>query len=112
MLILAPPARFFYTAKADSERPADAPNIRCVKPLDLMHAIPCAASHAASPERFWIALPERARLGESPPSARALAPFLIERETEYQNDIRRRMGLLLGGPQKNPRSLRQSKRAH
>jgi DNA modification methylase len=101
-------ARFFYTAKADA---ADRLGSKhpTVKPLDLMQ---------------WLV-----RL-VTPPGGTVLDPFagtgttgeaafregfkavLIEREPEYQNDIRRRMSLVLGGPDERKReSIKASGKA-
>jgi DNA modification methylase len=92
-------ARFFYTAKADADDRLGSKH-PTVKPLDLMQ---------------WLV-----RL-VTPPGGTVLDPFagtgttgeaafregfravLIEREPEYQNDIRRRMSLVLGGPDERKR---------
>lgn len=92
-------ARFFYTAKADSDDRLGSSH-PTVKPVDLMQ---------------WLC-----RL-VTPPGGTILDPFsgtgttgeaafregfnavLIEREEEYQNDIRRRMGLVLSGPEERAR---------
>jgi DNA modification methylase len=92
-------ARFFYTAKADADDRLGSKH-PTVKPLDLMQ---------------WLV-----RL-VTPPGGTVLDPFagtgttgeaafregfravLIEREPEYQNDIRRRMSLVLGGPDERRR---------
>jgi site-specific DNA-methyltransferase (adenine-specific) len=93
-------ARFFYTAKADQDDRLGSKH-PTVKPLDLMQ---------------WLV-----RL-VTPPGGTVLDPFagtgttgeaafregfraiLIEREPEYQNDIRRRMSLVLGGPDERRRA--------
>lgn len=87
-------ARFFYTAKADADDRIGSKH-PTVKPVDLMQ---------------WLV-----RL-VTPPGGTVLDPFsgtgttgeaafregfravLIEREAEYQNDIRRRMALCIAGP--------------
>jgi DNA modification methylase len=92
-------ARFFYTAKADADDRLGSKH-PTVKPLDLMQ---------------WLV-----RL-VTPPGGLVLDPFagtgttgeaafregfravLIEREAEYQADIRRRMSLVLGGPDERRR---------
>jgi DNA modification methylase len=92
-------ARFFYTAKADQHDRIGSKH-PTVKPVDLMQ---------------WLC-----RL-VTPPGGTVLDPFagtgttgeaayregfnaiLIERETEYQADIRRRMGLVLSGPDERAR---------
>jgi DNA modification methylase len=91
--------RLFYTAKADQDDRLGSKH-PTVKPLDLMQ---------------WLV-----RL-VTPPGGTVLDPFsgtgttgeaafregfravLIEREPEYQNDIRRRMSLVLGGPDERRR---------
>jgi DNA modification methylase len=101
-------ARFFYTAKADQDDRLGSKH-PTVKPLDLMQ---------------WLV-----RL-VTPPGGTVLDPFagtgttgeaafregfravLIEREPEYQNDIRRRMSLVLGGPDERRReSIKASGKA-
>ena len=92
-------ARFFYTAKADADDRLGSKH-PTVKPLDLM--------------QYLVRL-------VTPPGGTVLDPFagtgttgeaawregfnaiLIEREPEYQNDIRRRMKLALGGPEERQR---------
>ena len=92
-------ARFFYTAKADamdrlgSKHPT-------VKPLDLMQylvrlvtppggtVLDCFAGTGTTGEAAW---------------REGFSAVLIEREPEYQNDIRRRMKLALGGPEERQR---------
>jgi DNA modification methylase len=101
-------ARFFYTAKADADDRLGSKH-PTVKPLDLMQ---------------WLV-----RL-VTPPGGTVLDPFagtgttgeaafregfkavLIEREPEYQNDIRRRIKLMLGGPDERKReSIKASGKA-
>ncbi len=92
-------ARFFYTAKADASDRLGSKH-PTVKPVDLMQ---------------WLI-----RL-ITPPGGTVLEPFagtgttgeaafregfraiLIEREAEYQNDIRRRMALCVAGPDERSR---------
>ena len=92
-------ARFFYTAKADSNDRIGSKH-PTVKPIDLM--------------RYLVRL-------VTPPSGLVLDPFagtgttaeaafyegmrtvLIEREAEYQADIRRRMKLCVAGPDERKR---------
>jgi site-specific DNA-methyltransferase (adenine-specific) len=98
-------ARFFYTSKADSDDRLGSKH-PCVKPLDLMQ---------------WLV-----RL-VTPPGGRVLDPFsgtgtageaawregfsavLIEREEEYCADIRRRMALVLAGPDERARESVKAK---
>jgi DNA modification methylase len=103
-----PGKRLFYTAKADADDRLGSKH-PTVKPLDLMQ---------------WLV-----RL-VTPPGGTVLDPFagtgttgeaafregfravLIEREPEYQNDIRRRMSLVLGGPDERKReSIKASGKA-
>ena len=94
-------ARFFYQAKADSDDRIGSKH-PTVKPLDLM--------------RYLVRL-------VTPPGGVVLDPFagtgttghaaflegfravLIERETEYQADIARRMELALSGPEERARAM-------
>ena len=100
-------ARFFYTAKADASDRIGSKH-PTVKPVDLMQ---------------WLC-----RL-VTPPGGTILDPFsgtgttgeaayregfnavLIEREPEYQADIRRRMGLVLSGPDERSRESIKAKTA-
>lgn len=101
------PARFFYTAKADADDRLGSKH-PTVKPLDLM--------------QYLVRL-------VTPPGGTVLDPFagtgttgeaawregfnavLIERETEYQADIRRRMKLCLSGPDERARESIKAKLA-
>ncbi len=98
-------ARFFYTAKADSDDRLGSKH-PTVKPIDLMQ---------------WLC-----RL-VTPPGGTVLDPFsgtgttaeaayregfnsvLIEREAEYQADIKRRMALILSGPGERKRESIKAK---
>jgi site-specific DNA-methyltransferase (adenine-specific) len=98
-------ARFFYTAKADADDRLGSKH-PTVKPVDLMQ---------------WLC-----RL-VTPPGGTVLDPFagtgttgeaafregfnaiLIERETEYQADIRRRMSLCMSGPDERKRESIKAK---
>jgi site-specific DNA-methyltransferase (adenine-specific) len=98
-------ARFFYAAKADSDDRTGSKH-PTVKPLDLMQ---------------WLC-----RL-VTPPNGTVFDPFagtgttgeaawregfnavLIERESEYQADIRRRMALCLAGPDERARETVKAK---
>jgi DNA modification methylase len=98
-------ARFFYTAKADADDRLGSKH-PTVKPVDLMQ---------------WLC-----RL-VTPPGGTILDPFsgtgttgeaawregfnavLIEREAEYQDDIRRRMSLCLAGPEERKRESIKAK---
>jgi len=98
-------ARFFYTAKADADDRLGSKH-PTVKPVDLMQ---------------WLC-----RL-VTPPGGTVLDPFagtgttgeaafregfkavLIEREEEYQKDIRRRMALCMAGPEERKRESIKAK---
>lgn len=98
-------ARFFYTAKADADDRLGSKH-PTVKPVDLMQ---------------WLC-----RL-VTPPGGTVLDPFagtgttgeaafregfnaiLIEREPEYQADIRRRMALVMAGPEERKRESIKAK---
>ncbi len=98
-------ARFFYTSKADADDRLGSKH-PTVKPVDLMQ---------------WLC-----RL-VTPPGGTVLDPFagtgttgeaafregfravLIEREEEYQADIRRRMGLVMAGPDERARESIKAK---
>ncbi|MFG1246778.1 DNA methyltransferase [Xanthobacter flavus] len=101
-------ARFFYSAKADSDDRLGSKH-PTVKPVDLMQ---------------WLC-----RL-VTPPGGTVLDPFagtgttgeaawregfsavLVEREAEYQADIRRRMGLCLAGPAERKRESVKARAAN
>ena len=93
-------ARFFYTAKADSDDRLGSKH-PTVKPLDLMQylvrlvtppqgtVLDCFAGTGTTGEAAW---------------REGFSAVLIEREAEYQADIERRMGLVLGGPDERARA--------
>jgi site-specific DNA-methyltransferase (adenine-specific) len=101
-------ARFFYSAKADADDRLGSKH-PTVKPVDLMQ---------------WLC-----RL-VTPPGGTVLDPFagtgttgeaawregfsavLVERESEYQADIRRRMKLALGGPDERKRESIKARHGH
>lgn len=92
-------ARFFYTAKADVNERLGSKH-PTVKPTDLMQwlvrsvtpkggtVLDCFAGTGTTGEAAW---------------REGMRAILIEREPEYQNDIRRRMSLVLGGPEERHR---------
>jgi DNA modification methylase len=92
-------ARFFYTAKADdydrigSKHPT-------VKPVDLMQWL----VRLVTP-KGGLVLDPFAGTGTTGEAAyrEGMNAILIEREAEYQNDIRRRMKLVLSGPDEKRR---------
>lgn len=101
-------ARFFYSAKADADDRLGSKH-PTVKPVDLMQ---------------WLC-----RL-VTPPGGTVLDPFagtgttgeaawregfsavLVEREAEYQADIRRRMKLAMGGPEERKRESIKARHGH
>ncbi len=92
-------ARFFYTAKADADDRLGSKH-PTVKPLDLMQylvrlvtpkggtALDCFSGTGTTGEAAW---------------REGVKAVLIEREAEYQADIRRRMALCLAGPDERTR---------
>lgn len=89
-----PPARFFYTAKADGDDRLGSKH-PTVKPLDLMQYL----VRLVTP-KGGVVLDPFAGTGTTGEAAfrEGMRAVLIEREPEYQADIRRRMSLVLGGP--------------
>lgn len=92
-------ARFFYTAKADSDDRLGSKH-PTVKPLDLMQYL----VRLVTPPR-GVVLDPFAGTGTTGEAAwrEGFNAVLIERETEYQADIRRRMALALSGPDERSR---------
>jgi len=101
-------ARFFYTAKADADDRLGSKH-PTVKPLDLMQwlvrlvtppggtCLDCFAGTGTTGEAAF---------------REGFNAVLIEREPEYQNDIRRRMSLVLGGQDERRReSIKASGKA-
>ena len=92
-------ARFFYTAKADSDDRLGSKH-PTVKPLDLMQylvrlvtphkgtVLDCFAGTGTTGEAAW---------------REGMRAILIEREPQYIADIRRRMALVLSGPDERAR---------
>jgi site-specific DNA-methyltransferase (adenine-specific) len=92
-------ARFFYTAKADSDDRLGSKH-PTVKPVDLMQYLvrlitPCRG----------VVLDPFAGTGTCGEAAwrEGFSSVLIEREPEYQADIERRMALVLAGPDERSR---------
>jgi DNA modification methylase len=92
-------ARFFYTAKADSDDRLGSKH-PTVKPLDLIQYL----SRLITPRNGTILDPfaGTGTLGEAA-WREGFAAVLIEREPEYQADIERRMALVLAGPEERIR---------
>jgi DNA modification methylase len=87
-------ARFFYTAKADSEDRLGSKH-PTVKPLDLMQWL----VRLVTPKGGTV-LDPFSGTGTTGEAAyrEGMKAILMEREEEYQKDIARRMDLVLGGP--------------
>jgi len=87
--------RFFYTAKAGADDRLGSKH-PTVKPLDLMQYL----CRLVTPKGGTV-LDPFAGTGTTGEAAfrEGFNAVLIERETEYQADIRRRMSLVLGGPE-------------
>lgn len=92
-------ARFFYTAKADSDDRLGSKH-PTVKPLDLMQYL----VRLVTPPGGTV-LDLFAGTGTTGEAAwrEGFNAILIEREAEYQEDIRRRMRLCLAGPNERQR---------
>lgn len=98
-------ARFFYTAKADagdrlgSKHPT-------IKPVDLMQWL----VRLVTP-KGGLVLDPFAGTGTTAEACyrEGMRCMLIERETEYQADIRRRMGLMMAGPEERSRESIKAK---
>jgi len=93
-------ARFFYTAKADADDRLGSKH-PTVKPVDLMQYL----VRLVTP-KGGIVLDPFAGTGTTGEAAfrEGMRAALIEREEEYQADIRRRMSLVLGGPKERARA--------
>lgn len=92
-------ARFFYTAKADADDRIGSKH-PTVKPVDLMQYL----VRLVTP-KGGTCLDPFAGTGTTGEAAfrEGMKAILIEREAEYQNDIRRRMELVLAGPDERAR---------
>lgn len=98
-------ARFFYTSKADSDDRLGSKH-PTVKPVDLMQWL----VRLVTP-KGGLVLDPFAGTGTTAEAAlrEGMRCMLIERETEYQADIRRRMGLVMGGPEERRRESIKAK---
>ena len=97
-------ARFFYTAKADSNDRIGSKH-PTVKPIDLMRYL----VRLVTPPNGLV-LDPFAGTGTTAEAAfyEGMRAILVERETEYQADIRRRIELCLAGPDERARSRPKS----
>jgi DNA modification methylase len=93
-------ARFFYSAKADADDRLGSKH-PTVKPVDLMQYL----VRLVTP-KGGVVLDPFAGTGTTGEAAfrEGMRAILIEREEEYQADIRRRMSLVLGGPDERRRA--------
>jgi DNA modification methylase len=98
-------ARFFYTAKADADDRLGSKH-PTVKPVDLMQWL----CRLVTPKGGTV-LDPFAGTGTTGEAAfrEGFNAVLIEREPEYQNDIRRRMALCLAGPEERKRESIKAK---
>jgi DNA modification methylase len=98
-------ARFFYTAKADSDDRLGSKH-PTVKPLDLMQWLVRLVTPPGG-----VVLDPFAGTGTTGEAAwrEGFRAVLIEREIEYQDDIRRRMALCLSGPDERARESIKAK---
>jgi site-specific DNA-methyltransferase (adenine-specific) len=92
-------ARFFYTSKADADDRIGSKH-PTVKPVDLMQWL----VRLVTP-KGGLVLDPFAGTGTTGEAAwrEGMSAVLIEREAEYQDDIRRRMKLALAGPDEKKR---------
>lgn len=100
-------ARFFYTAKADADDRLGSKH-PTVKPLDLIQWL----ARLVTPPGGLV-LDPFAGTGTSAEAAwrEGFSAAMIEREPEYQADIRRRMALCLSGPDERGRESIKAKLA-
>lgn len=98
-------ARFFYTAKADADDRLGSKH-PTVKPIDLMQWL----VRLVTP-KGGLVLDPFAGTGTTAEACyrEGMRCMLVERETEYQDDIRRRMALVLGGPEERRRESIKAK---
>lgn len=98
-------ARFFYSAKADAHDRIGSKH-PTVKPVDLMQWL----VRLVTP-KGGLVLDPFAGTGTTAEAAfrEGMRCMLIEREAEYQSDIRRRMALALAGPEERARESIKAK---
>ncbi len=101
-------ARFFYTAKADSDDRLGSKH-PTIKPIDLMQWL----VRLVTPPKGLV-LDPFAGTGTTAEAAlrEAMRAVLIEREPEYQDDIRRRMKLAIAGPAERKRESAKARNKH
>ena len=98
-------ARFFYTSKADSDDRLGSKH-PTVKPLDLMQYL----VRLVTPPNGLVIDPFAGTGTTGEASWReGMRALLIEREVEYQDDIRRRMKLTMSGPDERAREAIKAK---
>jgi site-specific DNA-methyltransferase (adenine-specific) len=93
-------ARFYYSAKADADDRLGSKH-PTVKPVDLMQYLVRMVSRPGDLVLDMFA--GTGTTGEACMARGPIARILIEREAEYQADIRRRMALCLAGPDERKR---------
>lgn len=100
-------ARFFYTAKADSDDRLGSKH-PTVKPVDLMQWL----VRLVTP-KGGLVLDPFAGTGTTAEACfrEGMRCMMVERETEYQADIRRRMALVMAGPDERSRESIKAKTA-
>ena len=100
-------ARFFYTAKADADDRLGSKH-PTVKPLDLMQWL----VRLVTPKGGTV-LDLFAGTGTTAEASwrEGMSATIIEREPEYQADIRRRMSLVLGGMEERARASIKARNA-
>jgi site-specific DNA-methyltransferase (adenine-specific) len=100
-------ARFFYTAKADALDRVGSSH-PTVKPLDLMQWL----VRLVTPRGGTVLDPfsGTGTIGEAA-FREGMSAVLIEREAEYQDDIRRRMQLVMAGPDERVRESIKARNA-
>jgi site-specific DNA-methyltransferase (adenine-specific) len=98
-------ARFFYTAKADADDRLGSRH-PTVKPVDLMQWL----VRLVTP-KGGLVLDPFAGTGTTAEACyrEGMRCMLVERESDYQADIRRRMALVLGGPEERRRESIKAK---
>lgn len=101
-------ARFFYSAKADTDDRLGSKH-PTVKPVDLMQWLCRLVTPPGG-----VVLDPFAGTGTTGEAAwrDGFSAVLVEREAEYQADIRRRMKLAMGGPEERKRESIKARHGH